>query len=93
MVVGGCGQLRMVVDSCGWLQMVVAGCGQLWMVAGSCGWLQMIMVGCAWLWMIAYFSISHKETNKCNNGTHYVRDSLYKPKTTLDIVKKVVAYS
>ena len=53
----------------------------------------MVMVGCAWLWMVAYFSISHKETNKCNNGTHYVRDSLYKPKTTLDIVKKVVAYS
>ena len=33
------------------------------------------------------------ETSKCYNGTHYVYDSLCKPKIMLDIVKQVASYS
>ena len=33
------------------------------------------------------------KTNKCNNGTHYVYDSLRKPNVMLDIVKQVASYS
>ena len=37
--------------------------------------------------------ISNTETNKYDNGTHHVYDSLCKPKIMLDIVKQVVSYS
>ena len=37
--------------------------------------------------------ISNLETYKCDNGTHYVYDSLCKPKIRLDIVKHVASYS
>ena len=36
--------------------------------------------------------ISNTETNKYDNGTHHVYDSLCKPKIMLDIVKQVVSY-
>ena len=36
---------------------------------------------------------SNMETNKFDNGTHYVYDSLCKPKIMLDIVKQVASYS
>ena len=37
--------------------------------------------------------ISNMETNKYDNCTHYVYDSLCKPKIMLDIVKQVASYS
>ena len=37
--------------------------------------------------------ISNTETNKYDNGTHHIYDSLCKPKIMLDIVKQVVSYS
>ena len=37
--------------------------------------------------------ISNVETNKYDNGTHYVYGSLCKPKIMLDIVKQVASYS
>ena len=37
--------------------------------------------------------ISNTETNKYDNCTHYVYDSLCKPKIMLDIVKQVASYS
>ena len=37
--------------------------------------------------------ISNLETNKCDNGFHYVYDSLCKLKIMLDIVKQVLSYS
>ena len=37
--------------------------------------------------------ISNMKTNKCNNGTHYVYDSLRKPNVMLDIAKQVASYS
>ena len=37
--------------------------------------------------------ISNMETSKCYNDTHYVYDSLCKPKIMIDIVKQVEYYS
>ena len=37
--------------------------------------------------------ISNMETNKYDNGTHYVYDNLCNPKIILDIVKQVASYS
>ena len=37
--------------------------------------------------------ISNLEINKCDNGTHYVYDSLCKHKIMLDIAKQVASYS
>ena len=51
-------------------------------------YIQLLHVG-----SMHWVCISNMETNKYDNGTHYVYDSLCKPKIMLDIVKQVASYS
>ena len=45
-------------------------------------YIQLLHAGCK-----HWVRISSIQTNKCDNGTHYIYDSLCKPKIMLDIAK------